>query len=69
MTKSAPQRRLLNEKQAAEYLGLSPITVGIWRREGKLPHIRLGERSVRYDQAELDAFVARCRVQAEESAR
>ena len=50
--------RLLNTKEAAEYLGLSPYTLERWRYLGKGPRfIRVGSKSVRYRQTDLDAFL------------
>jgi predicted DNA-binding transcriptional regulator AlpA len=48
-----PGTRLLNEKQAAEYLGLSPATLSSWRCRKKGPRwVKLGG-AVRYDDADL----------------
>jgi excisionase family DNA binding protein len=48
---------MLNTKQAAEYLGLKPVTLEAWRVQGgKLKFLKLG-KSVRYCQADLDDFV------------
>ena len=49
---------MLNTKQAAEYLGLSPVTLEAWRvRGGKISFLKLG-KAVRYAQSDLDAFLA-----------
>lgn len=43
--------------EAAEYLGLRPGTLEIWRWSGKGPaYLKLG-RSVRYRLSDLEAFV------------
>ncbi len=48
---------LLNENQAAERLGLKVKTLQAWRQQGKGPaFIKLG-RSVRYNHADLVAFL------------
>jgi excisionase family DNA binding protein len=54
----APERQtLLDTKQAAGYLDLSPNTLDRWRYEGKGPHfVKLG-RAVRYRVQDLDAFL------------
>lgn len=49
--------RLLDTRQAAAYLTLSATTLISWRSLGRGPRfVRLG-RSVRYRQADLDAFM------------
>lgn len=49
---------MLNTKQAADYLGLKPVTLEAWRVQGgKLAFLKLG-KAVRYSQADLDAFIA-----------
>lgn len=49
---------MLNTKQAAEYLGLKPVTLEAWRVQGgKLVFLKLG-KAVRYDKADLDEFAA-----------
>lgn len=57
------RNELLNEKQAAEYIGgtNSPIPLGTirrWRSEGKyLPFIRIGGRAIRYSKIALDNYL------------
>lgn len=45
--------------EAAEYLGLKPHTLAVWRTTGRysLPYVRIGGL-VRYRQSALDAFIA-----------
>lgn len=52
-------RSLLDEKQAAERLTVSPGTLQVWRSTGRynLPFVKVG-RSVRYRIADLDAWLA-----------
>ncbi|WP_267958746.1 helix-turn-helix transcriptional regulator [Streptomyces chrestomyceticus] len=55
----AAQRAFLNLKEAAEYLGLSPNTLYVWRhrRQGP-PSFRMGARGrVMYRLEALDAWV------------
>lgn len=59
---------LINEKQAAELLGLSAATLRIQRSIGErpgglplIPYVKLG-RSVRYDSDELQSLVDAHRV-------
>ena len=50
--------QLLDTKQAAEFLGLSPTTLITWRSTQRydLPFVKLGG-CVRYDEADLLAFI------------
>lgn len=48
----------MNTSAAAQYLGISPITMSIWRVEGRGPEfVRVGGRSIRYRRSTLDSFV------------
>lgn len=49
---------LMNEKEAAEVLRLSPRTLQSWRVSGGGPTYRKLGRAVRYDRAQLDAWIA-----------
>lgn len=50
--------RLITERQAATFLGVSPATLRVWRctRRVQLPFVKVG-RAVRYDERDLLAFV------------
>ena len=49
---------LLTTEQAAACLGISEVTLATWRRAGKGPNYsRLGHHTVRYDKAQLDAWL------------
>jgi excisionase family DNA binding protein len=55
---------LLDEKQAASHLTLSPGTLAVWRSTGRyaLPFLKVG-RMVRYRRSDLDAWLeARARL-------
>ncbi len=54
-----PKPRLLNTKEAADYLGVRPNTLEVWRvcHRYDLPFIRVG-RLVKYREADLDEFLA-----------
>jgi excisionase family DNA binding protein len=54
---------LLTTEQAAEFLGLAPRTLVIWRsiRRYDLPYLRIGNR-VRYRRSDLDAWLSLHRV-------
>ncbi len=49
--------RLMNENEAAEFLGISRATLRNrrWRREPPI-YRKLGPRTVRYHRADLEAF-------------
>ena len=59
-------RRLVNERDAGEYLGGIPVkTMRNWRSRGEGPSfVKLGAL-VRYDVADLDAYVERHRRRTE----
>ena len=50
-------RKYMSISQAAEYVGVSPITIRRWIDAGKLPRYQIG-RVVRVDAAELDDKLA-----------
>lgn len=59
----APGQRLMNEKDAADYLGWSVKTLQARRHLCKPPRYRKIGRSVRYVPADLEAFVESCAVE------
>lgn len=52
------EQMLLNTKQAAKALSISPRYLQQLTSEGKLPHVKLGKR-VLLDPADLRAWIAR----------
>lgn len=50
---------LLDEKQAAEVLTVTPGTLSVWRSTGRyqIPFVKVGRR-VRYRRADLEAWLA-----------
>jgi len=50
---------LVDEKQAAEILGVTPGTLSVWRctRRYPLPYVKCG-RAVRYRVEDLERFIA-----------
>ncbi len=52
------QPKLLDEKQAAEHLTVSPGTLSVWRSTGRyaLPFLKIG-RNVRYRLDDLDRWL------------
>ncbi len=50
---------LLNNKQAAEYLGVTTAFLDRDRWSGaKIPFVRIGTRTIKYRLSDLDAFIA-----------
>ena len=49
--------RLLSTEDAAEYLAVSPWQIRQLVHEGKLPAIRSGARSWRFDLRDLDSYI------------
>ena len=48
----------MSEETAARYMDTSQNTLNYWRAHGKGPAFkRIGQRMVRYQKAELDAFM------------
>lgn len=59
-TLSAVPSQLMTRAEAAEFLRVSPVTLGRWTRSRRmnLPHAKIGGR-VLYPAADLAAFVRR----------
>jgi excisionase family DNA binding protein len=55
---------LLTYAAAADFLGIKRGTLYAWVHEGRIPHVRFSERCVRFDRAELEAWVEKRRVKA-----
>ena len=48
----------MSERKVAEYLGLTPRALQSWRTRGGGPiYLRIGHRTVRYSQADLEAWL------------
>lgn len=62
--KLPPKHLRLPPPEAAEYLGTKPRTLKKWRHERRIPYYRLGHVAVVFDVRDLDAFLARRRVEA-----
>lgn len=53
-----PIRLLINEREAAKALAISPRKLWTLRQCGEICHVRTG-RSIRYDVADLRAWIER----------
>lgn len=64
------RKKLMNVREAAEYLAIQPNTLRIWKCTGRysIPYVRVG-RLIKYYQADLDAFLERRRVEPIEVAQ
>lgn len=47
---------LLNAKETAEFLRVSPYTVRLWTYQRRFPVVKLGRRAL-YRRADLDVFI------------
>ena len=46
---------LISATEAAQLLGIHPVTILRWAREGRVPHLRLG-RKVKFRVSELNSW-------------
>ena len=59
---TSPKSDLLDTQGAAEYLGLSELTLARWRCQLLGPsYVKFGNR-VKYVRDDLDAYVERCKI-------
>jgi predicted site-specific integrase-resolvase len=58
---SGANENLLNEREAARYLGLRTATLQRWRWAGKGPRFLKIEGAVRYDPKDLAEFISASR--------
>ena len=53
-------KKLVGQKEASEYLGLSEATLERDRwRGGDIPFVRVGPRAIRYDLEQLNEYIDR----------
>jgi len=63
ISSETPLERLMNEKEAAPFLGVSVRTLQCWRVRGGGPRfIRISRRAVRYCPSDLAEWIAARRV-------
>jgi predicted site-specific integrase-resolvase len=64
-TKTNNVEPLLTELRASELLGISYNNLRMWLRpQGKIPYIRIGKNSIRYDLADIKNYIRANRVEA-----
>ena len=56
------EKKLLTEAEAAEFLGVSPGTLSVWRSKGKGPSYSKIGSSVRYNLASLLGYIERNKI-------
>ncbi len=56
LSKKTPKE--MNDNEAAEYLGVSPITLRAWRSQKRGPAYHKSGRAVRYSKVHLDQWLA-----------
>ena len=57
--------RLLSVAELATYLGVSQMSIYLWRKKGVIPATRLGTRSLRFDVCEVLAALRRQAAEAD----
>lgn len=60
ITKPKERPRLMDEREASRYLGVSPRSLWQLRKDRKIAFVPIGGR-VLYDPADLEAFIAQQR--------
>jgi excisionase family DNA binding protein len=53
--------QLLNIRQVAHKLNVSPWTIRSWRTKGRIPFVKLHKR-ILFDPADIAEFIAMCKV-------
>lgn len=64
---SGKTKSILNEKEAAEYLGKKPGTLRQWRSDCKGPSYHKKDRQIMYKKTDLDAWLEAGRTLTAES--
>ena len=58
------EKRLLNIKEASEYLGVKENTLYCWVSQKKIPYVKLGRRTL-FDIEDLNKFIEENKIRAE----
>jgi len=53
------KREILSLAQAADYLGVSQLTLREWTRMQKIPFYRVGQKFIRFRKSKLDKWLER----------
>ncbi len=61
MKQNYDQSGLINSEELARYIGSTISKVRDMRRRGEIPCLRLGNRTIRFDRAEVVAAIGRMR--------
>ena len=48
---------LIDREDLARELKVTSRTIGTWQRAGRIPHIKIGRRTVRFDLQDVVAFL------------
>ena len=62
--KLPPKALRLDARQAAKYIPMNPRTLKEYRQQRRIPYYRIGHRTIVFDVRDLDAFIAKRRVEA-----
>lgn len=57
--KQKDMQHIVSTDELARRYAVKPATIGRWRREGRIPYLRLGYRTMRYDTQACDAALDR----------
>lgn len=57
MQSRPPVESLLSAKDVAKLLGVHPVTLLRWAREGRIPHHRLSARKIVFVPSEVSAWI------------
>lgn len=55
--------KMLNVKEAARRLGISPSTLYAMTAARRLAHYRIGDGKILFAESDVDAYLQRCRVE------
>ena len=56
-SKTLLKKRLLTAAEAVEYLGLKAGTIRQWASQGRIPKVKIGGKSLRFDVKDLDLLI------------
>ena len=49
--------RCMTEKEAAEYMSVTPMALRSLRRRNLVPYVRIATRTIRYSEADIKEFL------------